>query len=80
MSSPIVSKEVNTELYDKRVECPECGSLCYWSSHPPRELRCIGLGCGHIVAGEDGLRPDDILFKAGVDAPKREVVRDDING
>ncbi len=80
MAPVVVNSKDNPELYKKRVECPECGSLCYWSSFPKRVLRCSGIGCGHVVAKEDGPRSCDMSFKGGIEAPKREVVREDING
>lgn len=58
------------DYYTKRVECPKCESNCYWTSYPPRELRCSK--CGYMVAKEDGLRPADIVGElTDVDVQKR---------
>ena len=40
---------IKVEPTKDSVVCPECTSLCYWSVHPPRQLRCCK--CGHIVEG-----------------------------
>lgn len=59
---------IKVEPTKESILCPECDNLCYWTVHPPKQLRCYK--CGHIVEG----------WPLEENKPARSKVRENVNG